>query len=213
MEHRFPYEHLELISAHDLNPEVVELAYRSGYFPMAEPDGFIRWHCPDPRAVFPLHELKPSRAMRKLLERGEFRITVNQAFDAVIEACSRRDLTDEVWISEDIITNYQILHARGLAHSVETWMEDQLVGGLYGVHLGAAFFGESMFSHVSNASKVAFAGLIQLLQRQDFLVLDTQYINHFTEQLGAIEISKDSYMLILHEALRHNRTFAMRSDT
>ncbi len=175
---------------------------------MAEGQDLIRWHSPDPRAVFPVASLQPSKSLRKSVAKSDFDIRINTAFDLVIEHCSRRDQADDVWISDEIIAVYTGLHHRGLVHSVETWSGGQLVGGLYGVSIGAAFFGESMFSLQSNASKAAFLVLLDTLKHIGSLVLDTQYLNHFTEQLGAVEISRDNYMTLLSQAIEFPDLFA-----
>jgi leucyl/phenylalanyl-tRNA---protein transferase len=182
-----------------LLPEVVLLGYRNGYFPMADPDlGKVLWHRPEIRAIIPLDTVRIPRSLRQVLNRGTFSVTFNAAFDAVIQGCADRE---DTWISDEIIDTYTQLHHLGYAHSVESWFEGDLVGGLYGVSIGAAFFGESMYSVKSNASKVAFAHLVARLQERGYRLLDTQYINDFTESLGAIEIPDTVYQLILADAL------------
>ncbi len=208
----FPFQHLELCHPSVLSEELLLHAYCSSFFPMAEIGGMIRWHSPDPRAIFPLSSLKVSRSVRKSVEKSGFVQTIDQAFADVIEACSRRDLEDEVWISDDIIDIYSQLHDQGVVHSVETWSEGELVGGLYGVSIGAAFFGESMFSTKSNASKAAFAFLINWLQAKGYQLLDTQYLNHFTQQLGAIELPRETYLSLLQEAISEPREFRSPSE-
>lgn len=184
-----------------LLPEVLLVGYRNGFFPMADSaTGRITWHRPDPRAIIPLDAVHISRSLRKIIERGTFRVTIDHAFDDVIRACSERH---ETWISDDIVAAYSHLHDLGFAHSVESWNDDGLVGGLYGVHIGGAFFGESMFSRVSNASKVAFSHLAAHLRLRGFRLLDTQYINEFTASLGAIEIPDSVYSVLLADALAH----------
>lgn len=188
-----------------LLPEVVLLGYRNGFFPMADPDlGKILWHRPEIRAIIPLDRVHIPRSLRKEIDRGTFTITVNTAFEDVITACAERD---DTWISDEIIETYTQLHHMGYAHSVESWFEGSLVGGLYGVSIGAAFFGESMFSRKSNASKVAFAHLVSRLRERQFQLLDTQYINDFTESLGAIEIPDTLYQVILNNALQTEQRF------
>lgn len=182
-----------------LLPEVVLLGYRNGYFPMADPDlGKVLWHRPEIRAIIPLDAVRIPRSLRQVLNRGTFTVTFNTAFDAVIQGCADRE---DTWISDEIIDTYTQLHHMGYAHSVESWFEGDLVGGLYGVSIGAAFFGESMYSVKSNASKVAFAHLVARLRERSYRLLDTQYINDFTESLGAIEIPDTVYQLILADAL------------
>lgn len=182
-----------------LTTDMVIWAYQNGYFPMAEDDGELFWHAPDPRAVIPLNNVKISRSLRQTLKRHSFDITFNQDFYSVICGCADRDST---WISPEIIEVYADLHAMRLTHSVEVWQEGQLVGGLYGVALGGAFFGESMFSKVSNASKIAFVYLTKHLEERGFTLLDSQYLNPFTESLGAVEIPFVEYKRQLMEALQ-----------
>lgn len=185
-----------------LLPEMLLVGYRNGFFPMAEPDtGRILWHRPDPRAIIPLQDVPMPRSLRQVLRRGTFSVTLDACFEDVIRACADRE---DSWISEDIVQAYTGLHEMGHAHSIETWLDGRLVGGLYGVHLGAAFFGESMFSTVSNASKVAFAHLVAILRANGFRLLDTQYINPFTASLGAIEIPDAAYQILLADALRYD---------
>lgn len=193
-----------------LLPEMLLVGYRNGFFPMAEPDtGKILWHRPDPRAIIPLHDVPIPRSLRQVLRRGTFTVTLDACFEDVIRACGDRD---DSWISEDIVLAYTGLHEMGHAHSIETWLDGRLVGGLYGVHLGAAFFGESMFSTVSNASKVAFVHLVAILRANGFRLLDTQYINAFTASLGAIEIPDAAYQMLLADALRHDAVIQPVTD-
>jgi len=166
--------------------------------------GRIVWHRPDPRAIIPLETVRIPRSLRAVVNKNVFDVTVNKAFEAVIERCALRD---ESWISDEIINAYTAIHYLGFAHSIETWQDGKLVGGLYGVSIGSAFFGESMFHTVSNASKVAFAQLIEVLKKNSFRLLDTQYINSFTEQLGAIEIPDSVYQAVLGSALKHDCSF------
>ena len=186
-----------------LTPEILIAAYSQGYFPMAEDDE-IYWHWPDPRAIIPLNGIKISRSLRQVLKKGIFETTVNKAFKTVMEQCAERRST---WISEEFIRSYTELHARGNAHSIETWRDGELVGGLYGVAIGGAFFGESMFSTATDASKVAFVRLTEVLKIQGFMLLDTQYINPHTESLGAIEIPGALYFSTLQKALLMRCTF------
>lgn len=193
-----------------LLPEMLLVGYRNGFFPMAEPDtGKILWHRPDPRAIIPLHDVPIPRSLRQVLRRGTFTVTLDACFEDVIRACGDRN---DSWISEGIVLAYTGLHEMGQAHSIETWLDGRLVGGLYGVHLGAAFFGESMFSTVSNASKVAFAHLVAILRANGFRLLDTQYINAFTASLGAIEIPDAAYQMLLADALRHDAVIQPVTD-
>lgn len=182
-----------------LEPEIVLLGYRNGFFPMGDPDsGGVFWHRPDPRAIIPLDGVHFSRSLRQTLRRAPFRITVDAAFEQVITACADRE---DTWITPEIIDTYTELHHRGYAHSMEAWQDDVLVGGLYGVALGGAFFGESMFSHARDASKVTFAHLAYRLHERGYRLLDTQYINDFTASLGATEVPDAVYQVLLADAL------------
>ncbi|GAB3950124.1 leucyl/phenylalanyl-tRNA--protein transferase [Spirosoma harenae] len=182
--------------------------YVNGIFPMADADGTLYWYAPDPRAIIPIHTYKPAKSLRPVLNRNQFEIRLNTAFEEVMRGCSKpRSEEDSVWISDEIIDAYTELHHMGLAHSVETYIDNRLVGGLYGVALGSAFFGESMFTVVSNASKVAFHYLIMMLRQQKFTLLDTQFINDNVRRYGAIEIPKADYLRQLKLALRHKVKF------
>lgn len=175
------------------------LAYRTSWFPMGDPDTKeIYWHSPQYRAIFPLQTLEFSKSLRKTVSKGTFSIKFDTAFEEVIKSCAQRV---DTWITEPIIDTYIQLHIQGYAHSVETYIDDTLVGGLYGVSIGSAFFGESMFSKVNDASKVAFYGLVQQLRVKNYTLLDSQYLNDFTEQLGAIEIKRSDYLNLLSKAL------------
>jgi leucyl/phenylalanyl-tRNA--protein transferase len=181
------------------------MGYERGFFPMGNPEtGQISWHRPDPRAIIPLDGVRISRSLRQTLRKNAYKTTINASFDTVILRCSQRT---DTWITDEIITTYGQLHYMGHAHSVETWHDGELVGGLYGVSIRGAFFGESMFSSRSDASKVAFVRLVQHLQSHGFALLDTQYINEFTASLGAIEIRDASYQQHLTDALARNTSF------
>ncbi len=188
-----------------IKPEILVQAYKQGYFPMADhKHGDIYWHCPDPRAVIPLDSPKKPKSLKRSEEKYEFEYRVDTCFRTVMEKCSERE---DTWISEEIIDTYMQLHYLGMAHSVETYEDDELVGGLYGVAIGAAFFGESMFNTVTDASKGAFFHLIERLKERNFLLLDSQYINPFTQQLGAIEVSYTEYTKRLIKAINLPTTF------
>lgn len=179
-------------------------AYATGWFPMAVDDGEIRWYSPDPRGIIPLDRFHVSRRLARVLRSAAFRIEINRDFDGVIRACAdaERDAADPgSWISQDIIESYCALHDAGLAHSVESWQDDTLVGGLYGVAIGGAFFGESMFHRVPDASKVALAGLVAHMRARGFRLLDVQWVTDHLEQFGATEIPRRSYLRLLEEAL------------
>jgi len=182
-----------------INPIILIDAYTKGFFPMANPDtGEIEWYSPDPRAIFPIYNIKPSHSTRQLLKKKIFEVRFDTCFEDVIKGCADRP---DSWINEEIKNSYIFLHKLGVAHSVETFKDGKLVGGLYGVALGAAFFGESMFSRVSNASKIAFYHLIEHLKNKNFVLLDSQFINPHTRMLGAIEIPREHYLKILEFAL------------
>lgn len=161
-------------------------------------NGDIYWHSPDPRAIFNIYETKPPRSVRQIIKKGTFNITFNEKFEEIIRECSKRE---DTWISEVIIQSYMNMHSLGHAQSVEVWHEGSLAGGLYGVTIGGAFFGESMFSGISNASKIAFYYLVERLKKLGFILLDTQYINEHTYKLGAIEIPKSLYLKLLKQAI------------
>lgn len=188
-----------------IRPEVLIQAYKQGYFPMADhKEGEIYWHCPDPRAVIPLDSPKKPKSLRRSEEKYGFEYRVDTCFRTVMEKCAERD---DTWISAEIIETYMQLHYLGNAHSVETFEDDELVGGLYGVAIGGAFFGESMFNTVTDASKGAFFHLIERLKERNYLLLDSQYINPFTKQLGAIELSYTDYNKRLIKAINLPTSF------
>lgn len=182
--------------------------YINGIFPMADADGTLYWYSPDPRAIIPLHTYKPAKSLRPILNKQLFEIRVNAGFEQVMRFCAvPRSEDDNTWISEEIIEAYTELHRVGLAHSVETYIDDQLVGGLYGVAIGSAFFGESMFHHVPNASKVAFHHLILILREQRFQLLDTQFMNDNVKRFGAVDVGKRDYADLLKNALQYKARF------
>ena len=164
----------------------------------------IYWHSPMRRAIFPLHEDGPKKSLKKEYAKSGWTFSINTAFSDVIEQCANRK---DTWISSDIKTVYSELHDQGYAHSVETYQDGILIGGLYGVSIGSAFFGESMFSLKSNASKMAFVHLYNHLISQGFSLLDSQYINDHTLSLGAITISRMQYLEMLSQAIQQQITF------
>lgn len=174
----------------------------NGIFPMADTDGTLYWYSPDPRAIIPIETYKSSKSLRPIINKNIFEIRIDTDFEGVMRGCSmpRRD-SDETWISEEIIEAYTDLYKMGMAHSVEAYLDSKLVGGLYGVAIGAAFFGESMFHLEPNASKVAFHYLIETLRKQNFQLLDTQFINDNVARFGAIEIPKGQYLNLLKKAI------------
>lgn len=186
-----------------INYQELLYAYINGIFPMADADGSIYWYSPDPRAIIPLDTYKPSKSLRPILNKKTFDVRLSTNFEKVIRHCAQpRKDSEETWISEELIQSYLELHNQGFAHSVECYLDNQLVGGLYGVSIGGAFFGESMFSLLPNSSKVAFHYLMVNLRRQRFALLDTQFINDNVKRYGAIEIPKLEYEKLLNKALR-----------
>jgi len=184
-----------------ITPEVLLNAYARGVFPMAIPeeDNQIYWFSPDPRAIIPLdHNFHIPKTLEKTVHRGTFEVLFDHDFEAVMRGCADRDNT---WISEEIIDLYVQLHNLGFGHSVECWQNGVLVGGLYGVALRGAFFGESMFSRVKDASKVALVHLVSHLRRQGFVLLDTQFTTPHLERFGAYEISRPKYLQLLRKAI------------
>lgn len=184
------------------DPALVVSAYRSGYFPMAESrSGPISWHSPDPRAIIPLEDFNVPRSLRREMKRSACAITIDRAFEQVIAECAERRFPDDTWISADIVRVYTELYRTGIAHSLETWQDGRLVGGLYGVALGGAFFGESMFSRVPNASKFALVSLVGRLNARGYRLLDTQIMNEHIRQFGAVDIPRERYLRLLADAL------------
>lgn len=189
-----------------LTPELLLQAYRVGVFPMSEgrDDPEVFWVDPEMRGILPLERFRISRSHAKTLRKWAFEVTFDAAFAEVIQGCADRD---ETWINDTIFDLYQELHARGCAHSVEVWQNDALVGGAYGVSIGGAFFGESMFSTVTDASKTALAYLVDRLQRCGYTLLDTQFITPHLASLGAIEIPRAAYQAQLAIALKQAADF------
>ncbi|MCL4803412.1 MAG: leucyl/phenylalanyl-tRNA--protein transferase [Anaerolineae bacterium] len=185
-----------------LTPELLLTAYSQGIFPMADGPGQISWYSPDPRAILPLDRLHTSRSLARYLHSGNFEVRFNSAFLDVITACAAPGPgREETWISDEIIEAYVWLHQLGFAHSVETWVEGSLVGGLYGVSLRGLFAGESMFSARPNASKVALFYLVDRLRSQGFTLLDVQFLTPHLERMGAIEVSRGDYQKMLEQAM------------
>jgi leucyl/phenylalanyl-tRNA--protein transferase len=181
-----------------IDPELLLQGYRLGVFPMAMEDDSIQWFSPDPRAILPLEDFHVPHALRRLVRRKVFETTIDDAFSKVIEACAQRE---DTWINLEIIESYTRLHEIGCAHSVEVWKEGKLAGGLYGVAVGCAFFGESMFHHVTDASKIALVALVEHLRVQKFSLLDTQWLTPHLQQFGGIEISRNDYLRVLRRAV------------
>ncbi len=183
----------------DLSPARLQLAYKSGIFPWFEEGESIYWWSPNPRMVLFLDELMVSKSMRNILNRNIFKVTFNQNFREVILNCQKikREGQNGTWITNDMIEAYCKLNEIGIAKSVEVWQNGQLVGGLYGIDLGHIFCGESMFSKVSNASKVAFIGLANQLKKDNYKLVDCQVYNEHLESLGCREIPREDFMEIL----------------
>jgi leucyl/phenylalanyl-tRNA--protein transferase len=194
------------VSTSPLDPALVIRAYRQGIFPMAMEDGSIDWFSPDPRGVLPLDTFHIPSRLARVLRQGRFEVSVDRGFEAVMRACAA-DRDEGTWISDDILECYTALHRLQLAHSVEVWREGQLVGGLYGVHLGGAFLGESMFHRETDASKVALAALVDRLQRRSFTLLDVQWVTPHLAQFGATEIPRTMYLEQLQRAIRRECRF------
>lgn len=181
------------------------MAYGHGYFPMADAkSGEIGWYSPDPRGIFDFDHFKIPRSLRQTIRKNIFEVRINQRFEEVIRSCGERE---ETWISEDIVQSYIQLHKQGYAHSVESWKNDLLAGGLYGVTIGGAFFGESMFSRERDASKVALVYLVDRLKERGFDLLDTQWITSHLARFGAKEIPRREYLRILKRAIEKKCAF------
>ena len=185
-------------------PEILLQGYRLGVFPMAMEDGSIEWFSPDPRGILPLDRFHVPHGLARVLRKRPFEIRINTAFTEVMQRCAERD---ETWINADIVGSYTRLHRLGYAHSVETWQDGRLAGGLYGVALGGVFFGESMFHVVTDASKVALAALVDRLRANKFMLLDMQWLTPHLAQFGGTEISRRHYMHLLSRAVVLSRDF------
>jgi leucyl/phenylalanyl-tRNA---protein transferase len=187
-----------------IESETLLLGYRLGCFPMAMDDDVIEWFSPTRRGIIPLENFHLPHMARREWKRRVFEIKIDSAFSRVIRACAQRA---ETWINNEIVASYEQLHRLGHAHSVEAWRNGELAGGLYGVALGGAFFGESMFHRVTGASKIALAALVERLTARRFALLDTQWVTPHLEQFGAIEISRAKYLELLQQALNLRRSF------
>ena len=187
-----------LAAGGDLSADRILAAYHKGIFPWFNPEEPILWWSPNPRTVVFPRNLHISKSLRKALRKGIYTVTFDNCFTRVMRACAGpRGDSDGTWIGEDIITGYTELHKRGLAHSVEVWRDDELVGGLYGMALGKIFYGESMFSHADNASKVGFAFLVKQLLQWDFQLIDCQVATDHLFSLGAVEITREEFQKFL----------------
>ncbi len=187
-----------------LTPDMLLAAYANGYFPMAleHDDPELYWFNPAERGVLPLERFNIPRGLKRVLKNHRFTLTVDTAFETVVRACGTLTKDrQETWINEEIVRLYTGLFEIGHAHAVEVWQEETLVGGLYGVSLGGAFFGESMFSRVPEASKIALVTLVEILREAGYLLLDTQYVNEHLKQFGVEAWRKQRYMTKLEKAL------------
>lgn len=188
-----------------IRPAVLIAAYRGGMFPMAvDSRGEIGWFSPDPRGIIPLDGLHIPKGLKRALRKDPFEIRINTSFPEVMDGCGNRDTT---WISQEIKSSYVRLHELGYAHSVECWDEDGLVGGLYGVAIGGAFFGESMFSRKTDASKIALVRLVERLNERGYELLDTQWSTRHLSTLGCVDIPRFEYLNRLQRALLKKVTF------
>jgi leucyl/phenylalanyl-tRNA--protein transferase len=203
----FPPVHLSepdglLAVGGDLSTERLLLAYRNGIFPWYEGE-YILWWCPDPRFVLFPDELKISKSMKSLIKKNAFEFTINKAFNEVINNCKtvERKEQDGTWISHEVKEAYTQMHKLGYAHSAEVWQNGELAGGLYGIKMGNVFFGESMFSKVSNASKYAFINFVDRLKSEGVRLIDCQVYTEHLESLGARMIDREKFISLLHECL------------
>jgi leucyl/phenylalanyl-tRNA---protein transferase len=204
----FPPPHLAikeglLAVGGDLSAERLLLAYRSGIFPWYSAGEPILWWSPDPRLVLYPAELRISKSLRRVIRRNVFQVTFDKAFEAVIQSCAeaKRSYGEGTWITDEMKDAYCELHRQGYAHSVEAWQGERLVGGLYGISIGRAFFGESMFSRVSNASKVAFVGLVENLEHLKFKLIDCQVRTDHLIRFGAREVPRKRFLEQLEKAV------------
>jgi leucyl/phenylalanyl-tRNA--protein transferase len=193
-----------------LDSQTILMAYANGYFPMPHPEtGAICWFNPDPRAILPLDGFHASRSLKRAIARHGFTYTINKRFNAVMEGCADRD---DTWINQDIKMAYKRLFDEGFAHSLEVWHNDKLAGGLYGVALGGAFFAESKFHKVSNASKAALYFLTEHLKAAGFTLLEIQFLTPHLASLGAVEVSAEAYQDQLVAALKIPALFPYGKD-
>ena len=194
----------------NLNEQTILKGYSLGVFPMSESfdDPKIYWINPKKRGIITIKDFKISKSLKKEIKKNKFKITINKNFNKVITYCAKKTKNrPKTWINKKIIDSYSNLHEIGHAHSIEAWFQNKLVGGLYGVSLGSAFFGESMFSTMSNASKICLVYLIANLNKKGFTLLDTQFVNPYLKKLGAIEISRKKYLKILGNSIKKNIDF------
>lgn len=198
-------ETCDLKMKNGIPPDLLLEAYASGIFPMGMPDGKIHWYSPDPRGILPLEEFHTPHGLKRALKNHSWEIRIDTVFQEVMRACASRE---ETWITEAIEGSYTLLFENGHAHSVEVWQDGKLAGGLYGVSIGGAFFGESMFHRVTDASKVALWYLVEILKKGGFILLDSQWTTPHLEQFGAREIPRADYLEKLAAALILKTTFS-----
>ncbi len=189
-----------------IEPALLVHAYRQGIFPMALEDDEIGWFSPDPRGVIPLDRVHIPARLGRVIRSGRFEVAIDRDFEGVMRACAA-DREDGTWISEEIVESYVELHRLGMAHSIEAWRGGRLAGGLYGVHLGGAFFGESMFHHETDASKVALMALVTRMRERGLSLLDVQWVTPHLAQFGAVEIPREDYLARLSDVIDEPRAF------
>lgn len=193
------------MAAPELTTDLLRVAYGNGYFPMPHPDtGEIMWLSPDPRAIIPLDGFHTSRSLLRTLKKVPFTYSIDQAFSDVMQACGSRK---ETWITPQFHTAYGQLHHEGSAHSVEVWLEGKLVGGVYGVSLAGAFFAESMFHKVTDASKAALRYLVEHMNERGMRLLEVQFMTSHLKSLGAVDIPRRQYLIRLKQALATPASF------
>src|SRR5438046_3050063 len=190
-----------------IDSELLLQGYRLGVFPMAMEDDSIAWFSPDPRAIIPLENFHVPHALQRVSRKKIFELKIDNRFGEVIRACAKRN---DPWINREIVESYERLHELGYAHSVEAWSKNKLVGGLYGVAVAGAFFGESMFHRVTDASKIALVAFVEHLRAHKFALLDTQWLTPHLQQFGGIEISRDDYLRLLRRAVELPRRFRIQ---
>lgn len=196
----------------EITPDLLLRAYSCGIFPMAEAadSDTLYWLEPEERGILPLNNFHLSRSLKKQMRKGHYHITCDTCFSEVLTKCSETTLNrPDTWMNADIHRLYNQLFDMGYAHSVEVWMDDTLAGGLYGVHIGSAFFGESMFHVKTNASKIALAHLVATLNHSGFILLDTQFVTDHLSSFGTIEIPKADYAQLLANAIKHHSEFQL----
>ncbi len=188
----------------DLSPERLVLAYENGIFPWFSKDEPFLWWSPDPRLVLFPKDINISKSLNKKIKKNLFKVTIDNAFERTIVSCSgpRKNEHEGTWLVDEMIASYIKLHTQGYAHSIETWRDDQLVGGLYGVCLGGSFFGESMFSFESDASKIALVALANYLKQHNFDLIDCQVTTDHLLNMGACEISRNSFLDIINKSVK-----------